>query len=116
MTPIEELIEAAKAVIARWDSTDWKAPPTAEVMNRLRNALVELSRREAEAVKPSGQHYWWCPECKEAAASYVSTVKALAFAKNSTNFKGNAVHEAEKAVKQTQESLNDSTDSTTAKE
>lgn len=34
-----ELIEAAKAVIARWDSTDWKAAPTAEVMNRLRNAL-----------------------------------------------------------------------------
>ena len=34
-----ELIEAATAVIARWDSTDWKAAPTAEVMNRLRAAL-----------------------------------------------------------------------------
>jgi hypothetical protein len=35
-----ELIEAAKAVIARWDSTDWKvAPVTAEGMNRLRAAL-----------------------------------------------------------------------------
>jgi hypothetical protein len=34
-----ELIEAAKAVIGRWDSTDWKAAPTAEVMNRLRAAL-----------------------------------------------------------------------------
>jgi hypothetical protein len=47
-----ELIEAAKAVIARWDSKDWKAPPTAEVMNRLRNALAELSRRGSE-VKPA---------------------------------------------------------------
>tara|TARA_R110000868_G_scaffold193807_1_gene439038 strand:- start:1644 stop:2000 length:357 start_codon:yes stop_codon:yes gene_type:complete len=36
---MNELIEAAKAVIARWDSTDWKAAPTAEVMNRLRAAL-----------------------------------------------------------------------------
>jgi hypothetical protein len=35
----KEGIEAAKAVIARWDSKDWKAPPTAEVMNRLRAAL-----------------------------------------------------------------------------
>jgi hypothetical protein len=46
MTPPTEVIEAAKAVIARWDSKDWKAPPTAEVMNGLRNALAELSRRE----------------------------------------------------------------------
>jgi hypothetical protein len=51
MTPTTELIEAAKAVIARWDSKDWKAPPTAEVMNGLRNALAELSRREE--VKPA---------------------------------------------------------------
>jgi hypothetical protein len=41
-----ELIKAAQAVVDRWDSTDWKAAPTAEVMNRLRNALAELSRRE----------------------------------------------------------------------
>lgn len=34
-----ELIKAAQAVVDRWDSTDWKAAPTAEVMNRLRNAL-----------------------------------------------------------------------------
>lgn len=34
-----ELIEAAKAVIGRWDSTDWKAAPAADVMNRLRAAL-----------------------------------------------------------------------------
>lgn len=58
MTPTEELIEAAKAVIARWDSTDWKAPPTADVMNRLRNALAELSRREAEAAKPARCVCW----------------------------------------------------------
>lgn len=55
MTPTTELIEAAKAVIARWDSTDWKAAPTAEVMSRLRNALAELSRREE--VKPAK---CWC--------------------------------------------------------
>jgi hypothetical protein len=41
-----ELIKAAQAVVDRWDSTDWKAPPTAEVMDGLRNALAELSRRE----------------------------------------------------------------------
>jgi hypothetical protein len=34
-----ELIKAAQAVVDRWDSTDWKAAPTAEVMNRLRAAL-----------------------------------------------------------------------------
>ena len=39
-----ELIAAAKAVVDRWDSTDWKAAPTAEVMNRLRNALAVLSK------------------------------------------------------------------------
>jgi hypothetical protein len=42
----KELIKAAQAVVDRWDSTDWKAAPTAEVMNGLRNALAELSRRE----------------------------------------------------------------------
>ena len=34
-----ELIEAAKAVIARWDSTDWESAPTIHAMNRLRAAL-----------------------------------------------------------------------------
>jgi hypothetical protein len=52
MTPTTELLEAAKAVIARWDSTDWKAAPTAEVMNRLRNALAEVSRREEVEMTP----------------------------------------------------------------
>jgi len=41
-----ELIAAAKAVVDRWDSTDWKAAPTAEVMNRLRNALAVLSKEQ----------------------------------------------------------------------
>ena len=36
---MNELIEAATAVLDRWDSTDWKAVPTAEVMNRLRAVL-----------------------------------------------------------------------------
>ncbi len=41
-----ELIEAAKSVIARWDTPLWKhAEPTAEVMNRLRNALAALSAK-----------------------------------------------------------------------
>lgn len=48
-----ELIEAAKAVIARWDSTDWKAAPTAEVMGRLRAALSAKPAKlpEVEAVE-----------------------------------------------------------------
>jgi len=43
-----ELIKAAQAVVDRWDSTDWKAAPTAEVMNRLRAALsgADLSRAD----------------------------------------------------------------------
>ena len=35
----DALRAAAKAVIDRWDSTDWKAAPTADVMNELRTAL-----------------------------------------------------------------------------
>jgi hypothetical protein len=57
MTPTTELIEAAKAVIARWDSNDWKAPPTAEGMNRLRAALAhaaELAKKDAEIERLKG--------------------------------------------------------------
>jgi hypothetical protein len=55
MTPTTELIEAAKAVIARWDSTDWKAPPTAEGMNRLRAAL-SAKLPEVEDIEEWMQH------------------------------------------------------------
>ena len=34
------LREAARAVLDRWDSLDWKAAPTADYMNRLRAALA----------------------------------------------------------------------------
>lgn len=34
-----ELAAAAAAVVDRWDSTDWKAAPTADYIARLRNAL-----------------------------------------------------------------------------
>ena len=35
------LIEAARAVVARWDTPAWKdAPNTGEVINRLRDALA----------------------------------------------------------------------------
>ena len=54
MTPTTELIEAARAVVDRWDSPLWRdLEPTAVVINRLRNALAELSRRESEESKPS---------------------------------------------------------------
>jgi hypothetical protein len=39
---VKPLVEAATAVIARWDSVDWKAPPTAGVMNDLRVALAAM--------------------------------------------------------------------------
>ena len=35
----QKLVESARAVIARWESTDWKAAPTADYMNALRNVL-----------------------------------------------------------------------------
>lgn len=38
------LVEAAQAVVDRWHSTDWKAPPTADFMNRLRDALADAAR------------------------------------------------------------------------
>lgn len=38
----EALVKAAQAVVDRWDSIDWKAPPTAEVMNELRRALASI--------------------------------------------------------------------------
>lgn len=53
-----ELIEAAKAVIARWDSTDWKAAPTAEVMNRLRAALSAKPESECAACGGDGFIYY----------------------------------------------------------
>lgn len=36
----DKLREAAQAVLDRWDSLDWKAAPTADYMNRLRDALA----------------------------------------------------------------------------
>jgi hypothetical protein len=46
---LRALVEKSRAVISRWDSTDWKAPPTAEVMNELRAALAALQEgRDAE--------------------------------------------------------------------
>lgn len=35
----QKLVEAARAVIKRWESIDWKAAPTADYMNTLRNVL-----------------------------------------------------------------------------
>ena len=41
----DELIEAAKAMVERWDSPLWKdLPHTGECINRLRNALEVLKR------------------------------------------------------------------------
>lgn len=44
MTPIEELIDAAKAVVRRWDSPLWKwtgesSVHTATLVNQLRDAI-----------------------------------------------------------------------------
>ena len=39
---VRELVDKAHAVIDRWDSTDWKAPPTADAMNELRDALRDM--------------------------------------------------------------------------
>jgi len=36
--------EAAKAVHDRWESTDWKAEPTAGFMNALRDSLEPLTK------------------------------------------------------------------------
>ena len=39
-------VEAAKAVIERWDTPNWKdAGPTADVISRLRKSVDELLRR-----------------------------------------------------------------------
>lgn len=39
----KELIEAAQAVVDRWDSIDWKLPPTADYIARLRAALAAVN-------------------------------------------------------------------------
>jgi hypothetical protein len=43
---IAALVGAGQAVVARWDSTDWKAPPTADAMSDLRTALARLGGGE----------------------------------------------------------------------
>jgi len=48
----KELREAAQAVLDRWDSVDWKAPPTADYMERLRKALA------AEKPPPTPVERW----------------------------------------------------------
>lgn len=35
-----DLLRAAKAVLARWDSSDWNAPPSPAAMNLLRAAVI----------------------------------------------------------------------------
>jgi hypothetical protein len=39
---VTALVDKAQAVINRWDSKDWKAPPTADTMKDLRAALAAL--------------------------------------------------------------------------
>lgn len=39
-TKLKALLEAVKAILARWESTDWKDAPTATHMNAMRDALT----------------------------------------------------------------------------
>lgn len=56
-----ELRAAAEAVVARWDSIDWKAAPTAEVMNRLRNALSAPEKAAESEPLPESVDEWLAP-------------------------------------------------------
>lgn len=52
---VKGMVEAATAVIDRWDSPDWKIQaPTADVMNALRTALANLKGNAAQAVIDAG--------------------------------------------------------------
>ena len=52
---MNELIDAAKAVIQRWETPLWKdAPPTAEYIYRLRDAVERAEKQEAV-----GFEEWW---------------------------------------------------------
>ena len=43
---VQALVVAARAAVARWISTDWKAPPTADTMNSLQSALRGIGGAE----------------------------------------------------------------------
>ena len=45
----DQLLEAAKAVVARWETPSWKdTEPTAVVINKLRNVISKVTGEEGE--------------------------------------------------------------------
>lgn len=48
-SPVDELVAAAAAVVARWAMPQWKdAPPTASTMHRLNDALAAYDKARGE--------------------------------------------------------------------
>lgn len=67
LTRIAALEEAATAVIARWDSPQWKElEPTGTVINGLRHALLNTVERNAETLStlPLVNKDCWCSTCR----------------------------------------------------
>jgi hypothetical protein len=53
-SPDGELLEAAKAVVAQWDTPNWKlTEPTGSIVNRLRSAILSAEARSSVGISPS---------------------------------------------------------------
>ena len=84
-----ELVEAAQAVVDRWDSPNWKdEAPTAEFIGRLRKAVDEEKARhewvkftDALPIVPEGKFsvHIWCWRDGQKGKPYTSNFWAVGF-------------------------------------